>query len=77
MKLPKTFDLKINLKRAIGNAAAVVALMTVMGIHDKTALIAGAVFGLVGGSVNDIVGWMGNRQAIEHFSNSTSKDEEQ
>lgn len=64
MKLPQHFNLAINIKRALGNGAAAVLLLSLLSFKDPIVLGTGFVFGLLGGSINDIIGWVGNREAI-------------
>lgn len=74
MKIPEHFDWKINLQKALGNAAAVVLLLTLCSITNPVALGAGFAFGLLGGSINDIIGWMGNKEAI--VAHAKSKEDQ-
>jgi hypothetical protein len=74
--LPEHFNLALNLKRAITNGAALVLFMSLMQITDPVALGAGFVFGLLGGSANDIIGWLGNREAIVAHNQKPEEDGE-
>lgn len=74
--LPDHFNLLINLKRAFTNGTALVLFMTLMQITDPKALGAGFVFGLLGGSANDIISWLGNREAIVAHNEKPEKDGE-
>ncbi len=65
IKLPEGFDVWINVKQALMNGAgAFLFLKLVLAISDPTLLTAGVLFGLFGGSVNDIIGWRRNKEAI-------------
>lgn len=69
IKLPENFNLLITIKKAAANGAATVFFLRLFEITtDPIALGAGFVFGLLGGSVLDIVGWLGNREAIELYN---------
>lgn len=76
MKLPEHFNLKVNAKRAITNGIALLLFMNLMQITDPIALCAGFVFGLLGGSANDIIGWLGNRDAIVAHNSKPEEDGE-
>jgi hypothetical protein len=64
MKLPEHFDLSVNMKRAIGNGVALLLFLKISSINDPILLGIGFVFGFLGGSANDIIGWLSNRDAI-------------
>jgi len=64
MKVPEQFSIWINLKRAAGNGAAVVLFLSLLSIDNPITLSAGFIFGFLGGSTNDIIGFLGNREAI-------------
>lgn len=74
MKIPKSFSLKKNAKRALGNGVGLALFMSlILGITNPWLLIGGFLFGLLGGSINDIIGWKGNREAIESHNKQKSK----
>lgn len=69
IKLPENFNILVTARKAIANGAATVFFLRMFEITtDPIALGAGFVFGLLGGSVLDIVGWLDNREAIELFN---------
>lgn len=75
IKLPDHFDISVNLKRAIANGMAVVAFMSILQITKPIPLGAGFIFGALGGSINDVIAWIGNKNAIIAY-NSSKQDEE-
>lgn len=75
LKLPDYFNLKINLKRAVSNGVAMVLFLTLMQVTEPRVLVTGFVFGLLGGSSNDIVGWLGNKEAITAYNNSKKEED--
>lgn len=61
MKLPENFNIKVNIKRALMNAAAAVVFVRMFS-DDYILLGASFVFGLFGGSVNDIINFKSNQK---------------
>lgn len=65
LKLPEGFDLLVNLKQAAMNAAGLVLCAYLfLSITQPWVLITIGIFGFCGGSLNDIVGWRRNKDAI-------------
>lgn len=65
MNIPKEFDVLLNLKKAALNGLAVVLLLLLgFSIHTPLILVLGFTFGILGGSANDIVSFMSNKDAI-------------
>ncbi len=75
MKVPEYFDLKITLKKAIANGAGLVLFLSLIQITNPIALGVGFVFGALGGSANDVWGWLANKDAIIAH-NSKKEDSE-
>ena len=73
--LPKHFNIWINVKRALLSGAATVLFLSLLSVTNPVALGAGFVFGLLGGSTQDIVGWLGNREAIVAFNSKKDEDD--
>jgi hypothetical protein len=73
MKLPEYFNIWITLKSAAASGAAVIVFLSTIGVKDPTALVAGFVFGLLGGSTQDIANFARNKDAILEYN---SKKEE-
>lgn len=74
LKLPKDFKLKVTMKKAVANAASVLIILKLAGFDDPILLGAGFVLGLVGGSVNDVWGFMENKKAITAYIEKENGD---
>lgn len=59
------FDPKINLAHALGNSAGAVLCLLMSGFTTAPILVVGAITGFFSGSINDIVGFARNQNAIK------------
>ncbi len=62
------YNFAITIQHAVANAAGIVLLLLTLGINTPWILGVAAVFGLAGGSVNDIISWRRNKDAISFFA---------
>jgi hypothetical protein len=74
MKLPEYFDLWLNIKSAAANGISLLIFLSVIGLKDPAVLSAGFVFGLLGGSINDIRSFTGNKEAIVQYNSKKEED---
>jgi len=68
------YNIAITIQHAIANAAGIVLLLLTLGINTPWILGVAAVFGLAGGSVNDLISWRRNKDAINFFANSNTEE---
>lgn len=75
LKLPEHFDIGVNLKQAVSNAVGLVLFVSLI-TQERAVLAAAFVFGLLGGSANDIYGFLKNKEAITSFKEKKEEGEE-
>ena len=73
--VPQHFDVKVNLKKALCNGAGVVLFISLI-TQEPLILGAAFIFGLLGGSVNDLYAFLKNKEAIISYNSKKEEDGE-